>query len=175
MGSKNPGSTNLTRNTNKGLGIAATILDITKSAIPMILYIIFVHYNDSIANTRDNLLKSGTHYYRDCFILLPGIAAYLGHCFPVNYLFHLKSPDLSQYSGGKGVSVFGGIIMVLNPYLALIGIALWLIITYSTKYVSLASIFTPLVMSGLSFVNALYVPQEYAYYQQVLTGDVLNA
>jgi len=176
MGSKNPGATNLTRNTNKGLGIAATLLDITKSAIPMVLYIIFIHYvnYDRIGQVRDNLLHKGTHYYRDCFILLPGIAAYFGHCFPVNYLINLKSQDASQYSGGKGVAVFGGIMIVLSPYLALIGIALWLIITYSSKYVSLASVITPVVMTCLSFVNVLYVTQEYNFYQDHLTSDSLN-
>jgi len=171
VGSKNPGATNLTRNTNKLMGITAAVLDITKSVLPMVLYMVFVNGFTKLQYERNTAVGS----YRDFFILLPGIAAYLGHCFPLLYLINLikKTPNPENYSGGKGVAVFGGIMIALSPYLALIGIATWIIVTYSSKYVSLASMVTPVVMTSLSFVNPLYVSQETNYLHQELSNSAL--
>lgn len=61
---------------------------------------------------------------------LIGLIALVGHCFPI----------FARFKGGKGVSSYFGIGLVLNPLIALIVFIIWIILKRITNYVSLSSI-----------------------------------
>ncbi|NIA22613.1 MAG: glycerol-3-phosphate 1-O-acyltransferase PlsY [Proteobacteria bacterium] len=58
-----------------------------------------------------------------------GIAAILGHVFSV-YL---------KFKGGKGIATTLGVFIAIAPFISILSIIVWLLITKFTKYVSLAS------------------------------------
>lgn len=71
------------------------------------------------------------------YVVLGGTGAYLagmfcvlGHMFPIYY----------QFKGGKGVATTAAVILMTNPLIFLIVLAIFLIIALGTKYVSLASV-----------------------------------
>lgn len=61
---------------------------------------------------------------------LVGIVALIGHSYPI----------FAGFRGGKGVSSYLGIGLVLNPYIALILFIFWTLLKRITNYVSLSSI-----------------------------------
>jgi glycerol-3-phosphate acyltransferase PlsY len=61
---------------------------------------------------------------------LAGVAAFLGHLFPI-YL---------GFQGGKGVATGAGVAVVLVPVSFLIAFAVWAIVLLTTRYMSLASL-----------------------------------
>jgi glycerol-3-phosphate acyltransferase PlsY len=71
-------------------------------------------------------------------VALCAIAVFLGHLFPV----------FLNFKGGKGVATALGVLLGINPWLALATAATWLIMAYVTRYSSLsaiiAAIFAPL-------------------------------
>ena len=66
----------------------------------------------------------------------------IGHIYPI----------WLKFKGGKGVASTVGTYFALNPVLALIFYLLWLPLTLTTKYVSLASISTLSIIGILSFI-----------------------
>ena len=66
----------------------------------------------------------------DGTVALVGLAAFLGHLYPVFFGF----------KGGKGVATAAGVILGFNPWLGLATLATWLIIAVFFRYSSLASI-----------------------------------
>ncbi len=75
---------------------------------------------------------------------IAGLFAVLGHMFPCFY----------KFKGGKGVATTAMIILVTNPLVFLVLLAVFLIIVIGTKYVSLASVMCamiyPLILSKFS-------------------------
>ena len=67
---------------------------------------------------------------RDFLPVAAGLAAFLGHLFPV-YL---------RFRGGKGVATGFGVVTVLMPGPALVAALVWVTVLAATRYVSLASI-----------------------------------
>lgn len=59
-----------------------------------------------------------------------GLAAMLGHCYPI---FH-------RFKGGKGVATGGGVLLFTVPLVALIQIAIWGIVVKVTRTASIASL-----------------------------------
>ncbi|MEO5672783.1 MAG: glycerol-3-phosphate acyltransferase, partial [Ramlibacter sp.] len=66
----------------------------------------------------------------DGTIALVGLAAFLGHLWPVFFRFH----------GGKGVATFIGVVFGIDLILGLATGATWLIIAFFFRYASLASL-----------------------------------
>lgn len=62
---------------------------------------------------------------------LGGLFVVLGHIYPVFF----------KFKGGKGVLTCAGVFMVLDPILCLVCISVFLVLTLTTGYVSLGSIF----------------------------------
>lgn len=63
-------------------------------------------------------------------IALVGLAAFLGHLWPVFF----------RFQGGKGVATAAGVLLALNPVLGAATLASWLLIALFFRYSSLASL-----------------------------------
>jgi glycerol-3-phosphate acyltransferase PlsY len=129
-GSKNPGATNVLRSGNKGAALATLLLDALKGWVPVFL----VHRFGA-----DFGMGPGT-------AALAGLAAFLGHLYPVFFGFQ----------GGKGVATAAGALVGIDWLLGLATGTTWLIIAVFFRYSSLASL-----------VAAFFAP---AYY--LIGGDI---
>jgi len=112
-GSKNPGATNVLRSGSKKAAILTLLFDAVKGTLPVGLVLAFGPAYG---------LGAGT-------AALAGLAAFLGHLFPVFFGF----------AGGKGVATAVGVLVGMNGVLALTTLATFGIVLYFSRYVSLAS------------------------------------
>ena len=113
-GSKNPGATNVLRSGNKAAALLTLAFDALKGYVPVVLALVW----------RDALGLS------DLAIAFIGLAAFLGHLWPVFF----------RFQGGKGVATAAGVLLALNPHLGLATLASWLIVAFFFRYSSLASL-----------------------------------
>jgi len=119
FGSKNPGATNVLRTGNKAAALITLLADALKGTLAVWLAHVF-----------------GAPYGVDeSGFALTGLAAFVGHLYPLYFGFH----------GGKGVATFFGVLAIVNPWLALICGATWLLIAYFLRYSSLASLASAVV------------------------------
>ena len=125
-GSKNPGATNVLRSGSKVAAIVTLLLDALKGWLPVMLVKWF---------GQPYGLGDGT-------VALVGLAAFLGHLFPVFF----------RFVGGKGVATALGVLLATSWVLGLATGATWLIIAYFFRYSSLASL-----------VAALFAPVYYIF------------
>ena len=119
IGSGNIGATNLARAVGHKWGYICFGLDVLKGLAPMVIVgaVIGVPENPGFLS----------------LWLLVGLAAILGHVFPV-YL---------RFKGGKGVATSFGVALGLWPYFtvcAVIALLVWVVVVLIWHYVSLASI-----------------------------------
>ena len=128
-GSGNPGATNVLRSGNKKAAILTLLLDALKGFVPVWVVVAFGEPYG---------LGEGT-------AALVGLAAFLGHLWPVFFGF----------KGGKGVATGAGVLLGLNPLLGLATLLSWTIVAYFTRYSSLAAI-----------VAAVFAP----FYQWLIWG-----
>ena len=82
-----------------------------------------------------------TKHFFPNLIFLSGLMAFLGHIFPV----------WIKFKGGKGIATYLGIIFVLSLKLGLFFCVSWMIVATITKYSSLSSILSSLVIFLISF------------------------
>jgi len=113
-GSKNPGATNVLRSGSKVAAIATLLLDALKALVPMLLV---KHYGPAYG------LQEGA-------LALVGLAAFLGHLFPVFF----------RFAGGKGVATALGVLIGVNGWLGLALALTWLLTAYVSRYSSLAAL-----------------------------------
>lgn len=115
-GSHNAGATNAMRILGWKAGISVLLLDVFKGWLAVNLIHITNYY---IPETGDYVE----------FQLLLGIAAIIGHIFPVYVGFR----------GGKGVATLFGLVLAINPEPTLLCTGVFIITLIITKYVSLSS------------------------------------
>ena len=116
-GSKNPGATNVLRSGSKKAAILTLLFDAVKGGLPVALVLAYAPaYGPTYG------LGAGT-------AALAGLAAFLGHLFPVFFGF----------AGGKGVATAVGVLVGMNGLLALACLLTFGIVLYFSRYVSLAS------------------------------------
>lgn len=114
FGSKNPGATNVLRSGSKGAAVVTLLLDAAKGWLPVVLV---RWYGEPFG------LGDGTQ-------ALVGLAAFLGHLWPVFF----------RFQGGKGVATALGVLVGISPWLGLATAATWLIVAFFFRYSSLASL-----------------------------------
>lgn len=113
-GSKNPGATNVLRSGSKAAAVVTLLFDALKGWLPVVLVRWFgAPYG----------LEEGT-------MALVGLAAFLGHLWPVFF----------RFEGGKGVATALGVLIGISGWLGLATLLTWVIIAFFFRYSSLASL-----------------------------------
>ena len=113
-GSKNPGATNVLRSGSKAAAAVTLLFDALKGWLPVVLVRWFgAPYG----------LEEGT-------MALVGLAAFLGHLWPVFF----------RFQGGKGVAPALGVLLGISGWLGLAARLTWVIIAFFLRYASLASL-----------------------------------
>ena len=125
-GSKNPGATNVLRSGSKAAAIVTLLLDALKGWLPVMLVKWF----------------GAAYGLGDGTIAMVGLAAFLGHLFPIFF----------RFAGGKGVATALGVLLATSWILGLATGVTWLVIAYAFRYSSLAS-----------FVAAVFAPIYYVF------------
>jgi glycerol-3-phosphate acyltransferase PlsY len=121
FGSKNPGATNVLR-TGRKLAAALTLAgDAGKGWLAVWLADRYLGYPGAVGLE----------------VPLAGLAAFVGHLFPI---YH-------RFQGGKGVATAAGVLVGFNPWLGLATVATWILIAAFFRLSSLAAL-----------VGALFAP-----------------
>ena len=120
IGSGNIGATNVLRTGKKFLGAATLILDSLKGFSSVTITVFFF---------LDHADGSSIVYFSSLICLI-------GHIFPV----------WLKFKGGKGVAVYLGILFSTSISLGLIFVITWVIVLYLTKYASLSSLISALII-----------------------------
>ena len=110
-GSKNPGATNVLRSGSKVAAVLTLVGDAGKGGLAVWL----------------------ASYFTDALAAV-GLAAFLGHLYPV---FH-------RFQGGKGVATAAGVLLVLDWRVGLGTILTWVVIVAALRYSSLAALIAAL-------------------------------
>lgn len=115
-GSGNAGATNMFRILGPRAGTAVMIIDMLKAFIAVKLSLVssLPWYSEQITNLQVFL----------------GLAAVLGHIFPI----------WADFRGGKGIASLFGMILAIQPLVAVSLVGVFLLILFLTRYVSLSSI-----------------------------------
>ena len=124
VGSGNVGATNVTRILGKRYGYPVFAFDFSKGFGSVMISMLMAPGRPPEWNS-------------------PEIFGILGATFSV--LGHLYPPWL-KFKGGKGVATSAGALLALTPVATLIGVGVWIIVFWLTRYVSLASITAAVVL-----------------------------
>jgi acyl phosphate:glycerol-3-phosphate acyltransferase len=122
-GSGNAGATNTFRVLGSRWGTFVMIADVLKGLIATSLYVLVPFYmHDEAARTN--------------FMVGLGLAAVAGHIFPI----------WADFRGGKGVATLFGMIIAIQPLVAVYCVGVFLVVLYLTRFVSLSS-----MLAGIAF------------------------
>ncbi|MBU0700866.1 glycerol-3-phosphate 1-O-acyltransferase PlsY [bacterium] len=130
VGSKNIGATNVFRILGRKYGILVLVMDILKGVIPVIAARIYFPCEFQVA-----------------WILI-GMSAVCGHTWTI----------FLRFKGGKGVATSLGVFLGLAPVPVLIVIPVFAAIVYFTRFVSLGSIVSSLLLSPLVWIFTRSLP-----------------
>jgi glycerol-3-phosphate acyltransferase PlsY len=123
-GSGNVGATNVVRVLGKGYGYPVFALDFLKGFGAVKISMLMAPGRPPEWNSPE------------IFGIVAAVSSVLGHLYP---------PWL-KFKGGKGVATSAGALLALTPVATLIGVAIWIIVFWMTRYVSLASITAAVVL-----------------------------
>jgi glycerol-3-phosphate acyltransferase PlsY len=126
IGSGNIGATNVLRTGRRELAAATLLLDAAKGAAAVLI---------------------ARHFWGEDAAYLAGMAAFVGHCFPV----------WLGFKGGKGVAVYIGLLLGLAWPVGVIFCIVWLIIAAAQRYSSLASLTAAVTAPLFGYVAGLYL------------------
>ncbi len=134
-GSGNPGATNVLRTGNRTAAALTLVGDAGKGALAVVLA----------------RLAADRFGFTDSTLAAVGLAAFVGHLFPV---FH-------GFKGGKGVATAAGMLLALAPWLGLATLATWVAVAVFLRYSSLAAIvaavFAPLFYLLMARADAVFM------------------
>lgn len=145
-GSGNPGATNAYRILGWKAGVLATLVDMGKGFLAAGVFPLI---------RLDTLpaFLSGAYGWL-LLALFAGIAAVIGHMFPV----------FARFKGGKGVNTAAGVLLAVTPVNMLISFLAFCLVLWLTRFVSLASMTAATVYPVSLFV------QKFAFGQEVPTS-----
>ncbi len=132
-GSRSIGATNVFRVLGARLAIVVLALDIAKGFLAC--------YLASHLDLGDTVLTSGQ------LALIAGLAAILGHLFPV----------FAQFRGGKGVATLAGMLLFLTPLEIGFTMVVFILTVIITRYVSLGSILGTIFFSSSILIERYYL------------------
>jgi glycerol-3-phosphate acyltransferase PlsY len=121
IGSGNIGATNVLR----AAGEKAAVLTLLADALKGLISVLIVKYL----------------FQDDVMTVLSGIAAILGHNFPV-YL---------KFRGGKGVATSYGVVVAVAPWTGLLCLIIWALVAYIWRFSSLSALVSFACYLGLTF------------------------
>lgn len=164
IGSGNIGATNVLRTGNKMLAAATLLLDMLKGTAAVIITIVLAGHLFNVAPAA--AYGAGVS---------AGLAAFLGHLFPV----------WLNFKGGKGVATYIGVLLGAAPLLALLFCGVWLAVALASRYSSLAalvaciatpifSIFTSgtgLLFTALCLMSALLLWKHQDNIRRLMRGE----
>jgi len=136
VGSGNIGATNVTRTLGKGYGYPVFAVDFLKGLAAVIISVSMGQCAQPISVPVE------------LFGIVAAVCCVLGHSFPV----------WLRFKGGKGVAASAGALFGLMPRAALIAVAVWLIIFYLTRYVSVASMIAALAVP-ITILSMMFLGQ----------------
>lgn len=109
IGSGNIGSSNVLRTGSKMLAFFTLLADMGKAAAATALV---------------------WHLFGESYVLISGVAALIGHVFPI----------WLGFKGGKGVAVYLGMMLYVSPLTGILAIVLWLLVALIFRMSSLAAL-----------------------------------
>jgi glycerol-3-phosphate acyltransferase PlsY len=162
-GSGNIGATNVARSGAKGLGLLTLVLDILKGFFAVVI--------------AQHIAESYGFPQAYDIAVAAGLAAVVGHCFPVWLGFR----------GGKGVATALGVFFALVPLTTVFYVlGVFVVIVFFTRYVSLASITaaalfpifalphaparTPTVIAGYILIPLIVIVKHSQNIRRLLSG-----
>ena len=125
-GSGNSGATNTFRVLGSRWGVVVMVSDVLKGVLATSLYILLPYYMTSELD-------------RTNFMVGLGLAAVLGHIFPI----------WADFRGGKGVATLLGMILAIQPLVAVCCVGVFLLVLFLTRFVSLSSILASVAFAVL--------------------------
>ncbi len=141
-GSGNMGATNTFRVLGSKYGTIVMVVDIVKGVIAASLYELLPFYG-------------GNELQRTNFIIALGMASVIGHIFPI----------FANFKGGKGVATLFGMVLALQPVVALSCVGVFLFVLYLTRYVSLSSILAAVMLP----ISVLWIWNEHEVLYRAFT------
>lgn len=137
-GSGNAGATNTFRVLGSRWGTFVMIIDMLKGVAATSLYILLPYYMHS-------------ELERTNFMVGLGLAAVVGHIFPI----------WADFRGGKGVATLFGMILAIQPLVAVLCVGIFLVVLYLTRFVSLSSILASIAFAV--FILVIFNEKEPLY------------
>ena len=116
-GSGNAGATNTYRVLGAKWGTFVMIADVLKGVVATSLVVLIPYYMENA-------------FAKTNFMVGLGLSAIIGHIFPV----------FADFKGGKGVATLFGMIIALQPIVAVCCVGVFLLVLFLTRFVSLSSI-----------------------------------
>lgn len=139
-GSGNAGATNTFRVLGSRWGTFVMIIDMLKGVAATSLYILLPFY-----------MSGANEWDRTNFMVGLGLAAVLGHIFPI----------WADFRGGKGVATLFGMILAIQPVVAVLCVGIFLLVLYLTRFVSLSSILASIAFAV--FILVIFNEKEPLY------------
>jgi len=124
-GSRNPGATNVLRTGRRAAAVLTLLGDAAKGWLAVWLAVLY----------------TGETALAGWVVPLAGLAAFLGHLFPV---FH-------RFRGGKGVATAAGVLLGLNLWLGAATLVTWVAMAVFFRYSSLAALVAALFAPAYAF------------------------
>ena len=134
IGSGNIGATNVLRTGNKKIALMTLLLDGIKGALAILLTQEALNY-EILTSLNNDII------FFECVV---GIAAVIGHCFPI----------WLKFKGGKGVATGLGIILCFDLLVGILSLIIWLLITKLFKISSLSALVAYFFIPIFIFLNS---------------------
>lgn len=153
MGSGNAGLTNVLRTVGKLPALFTLMGDVLKGVIAVIIGKILFSLIGNVGGAEDLAMIGG---------YISGFFAMIGHVFPIYY----------RFKGGKGILVSVSILLVIDPLVGLILIALFAVLVTATRMVSVGSIAAAFSYPIATYIVHAIKGRENALVEAILAGCI---